>query len=85
MKCNKCGSENVTVQAVKAKSPFIMGFTLLFGGLGLMIAGLVGAIIGVPVGVLIGAIVKALVPTRYDSLVSCQNCGYSEVVSPKGK
>lgn len=75
MKCPKCHSENVQVQAKRVKFP--MGALLLtFGGFGLMFFGIIGALCGIVLGLIIGAIIKGLTPTAYESIVICQECGF---------
>lgn len=76
MKCPKCNSENVQIQAKEVKPNFIVPICLITGGLGLMIFGILGAIIGLVVGVLIGLILLAVLPAGHKAIMICQNCGY---------
>lgn len=75
--CNNCNSTNVHMQAKKSKNNVLLGCVLALGGLGLMFLGLIGAIIGVVLGLIIGVIVSALMPTQYETVAVCQNCGNS--------
>ena len=85
MKCSKCGSETVNAQARKAKSPIMFGFIIMFTGIGLMFLGFLGAIIGLILGAIIGGIAKALIPTQYETVATCQNCGHTEVLKNEKK
>ena len=75
--CNKCNSNNVQMQAKKRKNTVLLGCVLALGGFGLMFLGPIGAIIGVIIGLVIGAIISALMPTQYETVAVCQNCGNS--------
>lgn len=77
MKCPKCNSENVQMQAKEAKLKLIVPCMLTFGGFGLMFLGIAGLLIGAVMGLIIGAIIQALVPTKYTSVMVCQDCGYT--------
>lgn len=76
MKCPKCNSENVQIQAKEHKPKMIGACCLMGGGLGLMFLGLIGAIIGVIIGVIVGAILNSVMSNTYQSVMVCQNCGY---------
>lgn len=75
MKCPKCGSENVQLQAKKNTGKIILGFALGMGGAGLMIFSIFGLLIGSALGAIIGLIIGAVKP-KYQSVMVCQNCGY---------
>lgn len=75
--CNKCNSDNVQMQAKKSKNTVLLGCVLALGGFGLMFLGPIGAIIGALIGLIIGAIISALMPTQYETVAVCQNCGNS--------
>ncbi len=75
--CNKCNSNNVQMQAKKTKNTVLLGCVLTLGGFGLMFLGPIGAIIGVVIGLIIGAIISTLMPTQYETIAICQNCGNS--------
>ena len=76
MKCPKCNSENVQIQAKEFK-PKTMGACCLIGtGLGLMFLGIIGAIIGAVIGVIIGAILNSVMSNTFQSVMVCQDCGY---------
>lgn len=75
--CNKCNSNNVQMQAKKSKNNILLGCVMLLAGLGLMFLGLLGAIIGFIIGLIIGALLSALMPTQYETVAICQNCGNS--------
>lgn len=75
MRCPECNSENVQTQAKQYKPKFIGSIVLICGGIGLMFFG-VGAIVGVIIGAIIGAIVDSTIPTSYQSVMVCQDCGY---------
>ena len=42
-----------------------------------MIFGIIGAFIGIVIGLIIGVIVKEIMGNIYDSIIVCQNCGYT--------
>ena len=77
MKCPKCGSENVNLQAKKNTYPkVIWGSALALCGFGLMLFGIPGSLIGGVIGLIIGLILYAIMSTSYKSVMVCQNCGY---------
>ena len=78
MVCPKCGSDKVKVQAIEKKRGSVtVGATIAGFGFGFAVAGFPGAIIGALLGLLVSFILKAVVPKQYNSLISCQECGYS--------
>lgn len=77
MKCSKCNSENVQMQAKEVKAKLTVPCLLTLGGFGLMFFGIVGLVIGAVLGLIIGAIIQALLPTKYTSVAVCQDCGYT--------
>lgn len=75
MKCPRCNSENVQMQAKEYK-PKIIGVACLIGaGFGLMFFG-IGAVIGAIVGLIVGIILNSIMSNTYQSVMVCQNCGY---------
>ena len=76
MKCPKCNSENVQIQAKEVKPNFILPLCLIFGGIGLVIFSIFGAIIGAGLGAVIGLILLAALPAGQQTIMICQNCGY---------
>lgn len=76
MKCPKCNSENIQIQAKEYKPKITFPCCLTFGGFGLMFLGIVGLIIGVIVGLLVSALLYAIIPTAYQSVMVCQQCGF---------
>lgn len=83
MKCEKCNSENVQIQAKEYKPKLAVPVGLTLGGFGMIFLGIIGFLCGFVVGLIIGAIITALVPTRYDSVMICQDCGHSSIISDK--
>ena len=76
MKCPKCNSDNVNIQSKAHKiKGIIIGPCLIGAGIGLMFFG-IGAILGAIIGLIIGLIINASLPTTYESIMVCQNCGY---------
>ena len=77
MRCPKCGSENVNLQAKKNTYPSVIwGSALALGGFGMMFLGIFGLLIGGIIGAIIGLILYAIMSTSYKSVMVCQNCGY---------
>ena len=76
MKCPKCNSENVQVQAKRFEPKMIGACCLAFGGFGCVFLGIVGAVIGAVIGLIVGIVVDSLVSNTYQSVIVCQNCGY---------
>ena len=76
MKCPKCNSENVQVQAKEFKPRTIGASCLIGAGLGLIFLSILGAIIGIGVGVVIGIVLNSIMGDTYQSVMVCQNCGY---------
>ena len=76
MKCPKCNSENVQVQAKEFKGKFIGACCLAGAGLGLCFLGLVGVIIGLVIGTILGIILNGITSNTYQSVLVCQDCGY---------
>lgn len=83
--CSFCGSENIAIQAVKKKRPFVIGFGLIFLGFCTMWFGIVVGIVAFPIGLLVGVIVKAIAPEQYESVIVCQSCGKNETIQHKKK
>ena len=77
MTCPKCNAEKVQIQFTEKKPGVMWGFILLFGGLGLMFLGIIGAIIGIVLGLIIGGIVKNCLPKQRTSYGVCQECGHT--------
>ena len=77
MKCPRCNSENVHVQARAGRKPIVIACVLALSGLGLMFLGIIGLALGVVVGLIIGVIIKALVPAPTETIAVCQSCGYT--------
>lgn len=75
MKCSKCGLENVQAQVMTKKNTIVTGMVLLFGGLGLIFLGIIGAIIGCLLGLLVGKIVKSFMEDKRETIFVCQECG----------
>lgn len=76
MKCPKCNSENVQIQAKEVK-PKIMGVCCLcFCGLGMFLLGIPGAIIGAIIGIIVGIVLNSVMSNTYQSVMACQDCGY---------
>nr|DAM55903.1 MAG TPA: Protein of unknown function (DUF2846) [Caudoviricetes sp.] len=80
MKCPKCGSENVQIQSREYKPKLTGPILLVFIGFGTMFLGIAGAIAGALLGLIVSAIVKAVIPQAYQSVLTCQDCGYSGTV-----
>ena len=76
MKCPKCNSENVQIQAKEWKPKVIGACCLTFAGFGLMFLSIIGAIIGVVIGAIIGIILNSVMSNTYRSIMVCQDCGY---------
>ena len=76
MKCPKCNSENVQIQSKEYKPKITLPCCLTVGGLGLVFLGVLGLIIGVLLGLLISAILYAIIPTGYQAVMVCQQCGF---------
>ena len=76
MKCPKCGSENVQMQAKEYKPKTTGACCLIAVGIGCMILGIPGAIIGAVIGVIAGAILNSLMSNAYRSVMVCQDCGH---------
>lgn len=76
MKCPKCNSENVQMQAKEAKLKLAVPCMLMLGGFGSMFLGIFGLLIGAIIGGIIAAIVDSILPTGYQSIMVCQDCGY---------
>lgn len=77
MKCPKCNSENVQIQAKEYKPKLTVPIIIALTGFGMMFLGIVGAVIGALLGLIIGAIVNGLLPQTYQGVIVCQNCGYT--------
>jgi predicted nucleic-acid-binding Zn-ribbon protein len=77
MKCPKCNSENVQIQAKEFKPKFVVGACLTLGGIGLVFLGIPGGIIGAGIGAVVGAILDSLASNTYHSVMVCQDCGYT--------
>lgn len=80
MKCPKCGSENVQIQSREYRPELTGPILLVFIGFGTMFLGIAGAIAGALLGLIASAIVKAVIPQAYQSVLACQDCGYSGTV-----
>lgn len=76
MKCPKCNSENVQVQAKEFKPKVIGVSCLTFGGFGGVFLGIIGAFIGAGIGAIVGIILNSVMSNTYQSVMVCQNCGY---------
>jgi predicted Zn-ribbon and HTH transcriptional regulator len=76
IRCPKCNSENVQIQAKELKPKMIGASCLCFAGFGLMFLGIIGAIIGVAIGLIVGIILNSVMSNTYQSVMVCQNCGY---------
>ena len=76
MKCNKCQSENVNIQADRKKPPIMFGCILCGFGIGLMFFG-IGCVPGAIIGAILGGILKAVLPYQTYSIAVCQDCGAS--------
>lgn len=76
MKCPKCNSGNVNIQAKEVKPKLILPMCLVFGGFGTMLLGIFGTIIGVILGLIIGAVLQSVFPSGQQSVMVCQQCGY---------
>ena len=76
MNCPKCNSENVQVQSKEFKPKLTGPLMLTVGGLGLMFLGPLGLIIGVAIGGIVAAVVNSMIPTKYRSVIVCQDCGF---------
>ncbi|MBQ6906228.1 MAG: hypothetical protein IJN75_04330 [Clostridia bacterium] len=76
MKCPKCNSENIKLQAEEVKPKLTGPLCLLFSGIATIVLGFVGTIIGAIIGLIIGLILSSLLPSGRQSIVVCQNCGY---------
>ena len=83
MKCPRCNSENIQMQVTEGKSLPIIGFVLLFGGIGLMLLSIIGLIIGALIGLLVGSIAKAVLPNKKETVSVCQSCGYTSNPIPQ--
>lgn len=79
MKCAKCNSENVQIQSKEYKPKFTAPILLVFIGFGMMFFGLVGVIGGAIIGLIISVILNAVLPQAYQSVLVCQNCGYTAI------
>lgn len=76
MKCPKCNSENVQVQAKEFKPKAMGASCLMCAGIGLLFLGVIGAIFGLGIGFLIGSILNSIMANTYQSVMVCQECGY---------
>ncbi len=76
MKCPKCNSENVHIQAKEYKPRITFPCCLTFASFGLMFSGIIGLVAGVLLGLLVSAILYAIIPTGYSSVMVCQQCGF---------
>ena len=76
IRCSKCNSENVQMQAKEYKPKMIVPSCMVGAGIGLMITGLPGAIVGIGIGLLIGIVLNAIMSNTYQSVCVCQSCGY---------
>ena len=76
MKCPKCNSENVQVQAKEYKPKMVGACCLTLGGFGLILLGIIGAIVGVGIGAVIGLVLNSVMSNTYQSVMICQQCGY---------
>lgn len=76
MKCPKCNSENVNIQAKEVKPKLILPMCLVLGGFGTIFLGIFGTVIGLILGLIIGAILQSVLPSGQQSVMVCQNCGY---------
>ncbi len=83
VRCPKCGSVNVTATPKEYKPKLAVPLMMTFGGFGLMFLGIIGLIVGVLLGLIIGAIVNGLVPQTYQTVITCNECGYSGVAKEK--
>lgn len=77
MKCSRCGSENMQMQAKNAKNYITIGVVLALVGFGLMFLGIIGAILGIAIGIPVGVILKMIIPTPRETIGVCQTCGYT--------
>jgi hypothetical protein len=76
MKCPKCNSENVQIQAKEFKPKMVGACCLTAGGFGCVFLGIIGAIIGAGIGAIVGIILNSVMSNTYQSVMVCQNCGY---------
>lgn len=76
MRCPKCNSENVQIQAKEFKPKMVGASCLLGVGLGLTFLGIVGALVGVIIGLVVGIILNSVMSGTYQSVMVCQMCGY---------
>lgn len=76
MKCPKCNSEKVQIQAKELKPKMIGACCLTFAGFGLMFLGIIGGILGVVIGLIVGIILNSVMSNTYQSVMVCQDCGY---------
>lgn len=79
MKCAKCNSGNVQIQSKEYKPKFTAPILLVFIGFGMMFFGLVGVIGGAIIGLIISVILNAVLPQAYQSVLVCQDCGYTAI------
>lgn len=76
MKCPKCNSENVQMQAKEYKPKITLPCCMVFGGFGLMFLSIIGLIGGILLGLLVSAFLHSIIPTGYKSVMVCQQCGF---------
>lgn len=76
MKCPKCNSENVQIQAQEFKPKMVGACCLTAAGFGGVFLGILGAIIGVMIGSIVGVVLNSVMSNTYQSVMVCQNCGY---------
>lgn len=76
MKCPKCGSENVQFEAKKNTPKVFWACVLALGGIGMMVFGIFGFLIGGILGAIVGLILHVALPTTYESIMICKNCGH---------
>ena len=76
MNCPRCNSENVQVQSKEYKPKLTGPILMVGGGFGLMFASIIGLVIGVAIGGIVAAIVNSTLPTKYKSVIVCQDCGF---------
>ena len=76
MRCPKCNSDNIQIQAKEYKPKLTVPLLMIGGGFGLMFGGFGGAIIGILIAVFAALIINAVLPQTYRGVIICQQCGF---------
>ena len=76
MRCPKCNSDNMQVQAKEYKPKITVPFLISGACFGCVFGGLGGSIVGILIAGVAAAIINAVLPQTYRGVMICQQCGF---------